>query len=360
MTTLVFPGGMPDSLTYLRQAKADGQLVMGASSLTEDPAKGFYPDWAFLPFVTDESFETTFLKLVKEKSIKHVFTRHPIIRRYIRTIIEKHSLTLSLNESAFALATMHANVMLMERVRKLRKKGFSWNVPNGSAALSELEMAAVLHHASHIEGQSDEDKIHALMEAFRTCPQGDVVEIGSFWGRSGFVLSWLARKYEVGSLLCVDPWTNENAHQEGVSEFVNDEAREIDFTRTFEGFLLNLIPYDVHHINYIKAPSHEGRASYQTQPFTLESEPFGKTQYQGKIAFLHIDGNHDLQHITEDIADWCPLVVPGGWIVIDDYEWSFGDGPKRAADRWLAENKSRIRLHFVTGSALFVKFNDEA
>ena len=68
---------------------------------------------------------------------------------------------------------------------------------------------------------------------------------------------------------------------------------------------------------------------------------------------LHVDGNHSYASAHADVAAWADLVMPGGWIVIDDYIWPYGDGPQRVGNEFLALNVTRIASAFVMGSALF-------
>jgi hypothetical protein len=42
--TLIFPAGMPGALDFLERALAEGQSVVGASSLPYDPAQKHYPE----------------------------------------------------------------------------------------------------------------------------------------------------------------------------------------------------------------------------------------------------------------------------------------------------------------------------
>ena len=70
---------------------------------------------------------------------------------------------------------------------------------------------------------------------------------------------------------------------------------------------------------------------------------------------LHIDGNHAEPQVASDCELWTPHVVPGGWIIFDDYEWAFGDGPRRVADAFVAARSSDIAAVFQAGPALFVQ-----
>jgi len=85
------------------------------------------------------------------------------------------------------------------------------------------------------------------------------------------------------------------------------------------------------------------------------TEAFGKTEYAGAISVLHIDGNHAEPFVSADADAWTPLVVPGGWIIFEDYEWAFGDGVKHVADAFVEANDARIVCHFKAGAALFVQ-----
>jgi hypothetical protein len=40
----------------------------------------------------------------------------------------------------------------------------------------------------------------------------------------------------------------------------------------------------------------------------------------GSIAWVHLDGRHDRDHLTADIRAWLPKVQPGGWLSGDDYD----------------------------------------
>ena len=75
----------------------------------------------------------------------------------------------------------------------------------------------------------------------------------------------------------------------------------------------------------------------------------------GRIALLHIDGNHDAGPAAEDVALWSPLVAPGGWVAIDDYCWRYGDGPKRAGDALLAHWGDGVARAYVAGDCLFIQ-----
>ena len=85
----------------------------------------------------------------------------------------------------------------------------------------------------------------------------------------------------------------------------------------------------------------------------IESGELGSQLISGVISLLHIDGNHSYQFVKRDIELWFPLVIKGGWILLDDYLWAFGDGPKIAGDELLSSGK--IDCAFIIGDTLFLR-----
>jgi hypothetical protein len=65
---------MPRSLGRLELALADGQRVVGASSLRHDPARARYPEWTYLPYVTAPDFDEALRRVIAEKDIGGVYT----------------------------------------------------------------------------------------------------------------------------------------------------------------------------------------------------------------------------------------------------------------------------------------------
>jgi hypothetical protein len=116
---------------------------------------------------------------------------------------------------------------------------------------------------------------------------------------------------------------------------------------------MNLLPYSRGDVNYLRMPSTQGAARYRNNP-EVQTPAFGSTSFSGRIALLHIDGNHSYENAKADVAAWSDLVMPGGWIIIDDYTWPFGDGPKRVGNEYLVDNREKISTAFVMGSALFI------
>ena len=72
-----------------------------------------------------------------------------------------------------------------------------------------------------------------------------------------------------------------------------------------------------------------------------------------KVAFLHIDLNNAEGEIAalEQLFD---RVVPGGTIILDDYEWSAYRNQKREEDQWFQQRDYRV-IPLPTGQGMVIK-----
>jgi len=162
--------------------------------------------------------------------------------------------------------------------------------------------------------------------------------------------------YGIGNLLCVDPWSNAHLVQNDEKGLVDTESAQMDADEALMVFEMNLLPYNLNHLNYLRMPSTEGAKHYRERR-NATTVSFGTTNYCGHIAILHIDGNHSYAAAKADILAWSGFVVDGGWVIVDDYIWPYGDGPQRAGDEFMAENQAGIDIAFVMGSALFLQLS---
>lgn len=354
---LIFPGGMPRSLEYLQKCLRDGQAVIGASSLDYDVSQEKYPTWLHLPYVTQPEFDDALKRVILEFDIGGVYSPNPVAWNYLSRVLKEIAPGVPLvNDSpideelgGYRTARSQAH-SLLERPLPLA----SALAPKPS--MSEIELAALFRHADVIPGMCDHEKICALCEIARRSTTGDVVEIGSWWGKSAFILARLARCYEIGDLLCVDPWSNEHLVQNDEKGLVDSGSAQMDAGEALLVFEMNLLPYSANHVNYLRLPSTDGAMHYREHT-SATTAAFGTTNYHGKIAVLHIDGNHSYAAAKADVLAWGGFVVDGGWIIVDDYVWPYGDGPQRAGDEFLVENMNRIDVAFVMGSALFLQMS---
>jgi hypothetical protein len=351
-SVLVFPAGMPSSLLWARHASESGIRVVGASSLAHDPARPNYSEWTLLPWIGAADFADKLNCCVRERNIDAVFTAHPVVWHRLRELLPKMTRKVRLEAEqpwAAELADYRgyrdiAASFLREPLQLAASGCIEPSIP-----LPQL--AALVRLFQLVPGQCDHPKLEALTAIFRCMPPGDIVEIGSLWGRSAVALAFLSRHYNIGKLLCVDPWRAEEIHQ-GIPavDTVFDDAPVDDI---FEAFRMNLAPLKGV-VNYSRSRSSDAAAHYSRER-AFTTEDFGRTVYTGSIALLHIDGNHALAAVQQDIARWRRFVRTGGWIVFDDYCWPFGDGPKTAADEFCNEFSENLTGGFVAGGALFLQ-----
>jgi hypothetical protein len=348
---LVFPAGMSDGLAFRDRAKAQGLRVVGASSLERDPAESSYEAWERLPYVNDPGFDEAFAAAVRRHGVTAVHAPHYIVWKHLSERLGQIAPGASLTSGRVPQDNVRIYRALRERVGAARPPCF-WPALPGKLRLTPLQLAGLVRMVDGIPGMCGEAKMVAVAEAIRHAPNGDVVEIGSWWGRSAALFVWLARHFDVGKVLCVDPWESDALVQG--APMVDAAAAEHDTEEALRIFEINLAPLAQGDLNYIRARSVDGAARYRANR-KISTAAFGETEYEGRIAVLHIDGNHSEPHVAADTAAWTPFVLPGGWIIFDDYEWAFGDGVKRVADGWAEANAARIACQFQAGPSLFVQ-----
>lgn len=329
MSVLVFPAGTARGLEFV----ALNPDAMGASSLDDDPARVHYAKWIKLPYVTDSAFEAAFLNCIQREGIRRVFCPHPAVWSAVGHLLGRTHVAELIGPSPIQ-AEQAPYRLALRAARQL------------TSPLSEIEMAGLLKGTWRIEGEMSDSKIAALASVFPKLPKGDIVEIGSLYGKSAYVLSWLSRRFDNGNVLCIDPWdiSQRRQHDQALTGRIADER---DFSLIRQGFVMNMIGSG--NVNYLPMFSDHARPAYKKG--LVESE-LGRTPYIGGICLLHIDGNHDYDFVKQDAALWGPLVLPGGWIIFDDYDWKFGDGPRRAADEYVAASATE---YFVAGGAMLVR-----
>ncbi len=354
MNIFVFPAGMPEALDFAVAARLEGHRIVGGSSLYHDPASAEYDRWIRLPLLGHEDFDRKFMHCIREESISRVCVSHHVAWTRIKELLARHEPGVAVvNPSPSAL--MRARHGLARRQTGRLGAGLEIPAPDGNDALSRLELLSLVTHAQRIFGHSDDQKIAALATVAARLPKGDIVEIGSKAGRSAFVLGWLARRYDIGTLLCIDPWSRDAAsRQVESSAIVRQHAGDNDYDLIFECYISNMLAYLYGTVNYIRKTSDEAVSIYRADR-CIETVELGRVEYTGRIACLHVDGNHDYEYARRDIRQWSEWLLPGGWLIVDDYHWAFGDGPQRAADEWLSEHERQCDCAFVVGGALFVR-----
>lgn len=344
MKLLVFPSDCESDLRLFRCLESMGVEVVGASSTCEQYFLG--EESLFLPYITDSSFEKVLSELIKQHSFSHLYTSHSGVWGMLsmngQALSEKLSITVC---SGFPFDNVYAEF----------ESFLSWgedvygrlSEERGDLALRVEQISSLCEHYNRIPGQSDNEKLEALLGLAPSIPRGDWVEIGSLYGRSSYALSVLAKEYGGDNLVCIDPWDlGKILPQRGKASMLDEHAKLVDLEKIFEVFKCTIALLD--NVTYIRDRSEDALTRY------LNSNVDGdELVLEHSISFLHIDGNHHFDEVSKDIALWEPHVCIGGWVAIDDYLWAFGDGPKRAGDILLSTE--RFDTAFVQGDTLYMQ-----
>ena len=349
-TTLVFPAVTPEALEYARQCRREGRVVVGAASVPAETTG--YDHWVHLPGVSEDAFPEAFIELVQQQDIRHIFAPVPSVWFFLERFIRERNLPLTLiNESQFAAQARQYSELLQAADRF---QPFERALAEGSSRLSREAIASILRQARLIHGESNEDKLAAMMGIFASAPKGDVVEIGTLMGRTAAVLRLLAEVYEIGPVLTVDPWAGTEAVQKDSPAFIQDMAFVWPPNCLPDGFRINMLGLGNKNFIHLRLPSADAFPKYASKQHLSDADFPGFTPC-GRIAVIHIDGNHDYASVKQDIDLWGTRLAPGAWIIFDDYVWLHGNGPKRVADDFLGRNIHNISVAFCCGKAIFCK-----
>jgi hypothetical protein len=177
---LIFPAGMPRSLAFLDRALAEGQSVVGSSSLGHDPARERYPMWVHLPYVGVPGFDESLRQAVADFDIGGIYTPNPVVWDYLHRCMQVSFPGVTLVNGSPVDSEMAPYHTALEFGRSVLAQPLELTGSGPSCpSVSALEIAALFHHAETIPGMCDHEKIRALCEIFRSTPAGDIVEIGA-------------------------------------------------------------------------------------------------------------------------------------------------------------------------------------
>lgn len=349
---LIFPSSHADAKWQAARFRANGYKVVGASSLVLDGSSNDFDHWERLPWIETTEFPAHLDKLIQTAGLTHIASGHPSVLEWLDQWQKLHNTGITIvslregdNGSVYYRMIESTAVKLLSFVNTIKQTNIT---------LQQIE--AALYGFSEFEGQCSEDKMAALLMCGQTCPDGDIVEIGSLFGKSAFALGFFPIRNHKGRLLCIDPWPMTRPDQGQTRSNLASVSLNRDRTTVFKRFVARMTLHFSGSINYIRDTSDHAWKQYTSTP-TISTTEFGTTDYEGNIACLHIDGNHALEYVQRDISQWVPRVKPSGWLIIDDYHWHYGDGPRQAADVLLTQHAHHFERGFFCGGALFLQRN---
>ncbi len=179
------------------------------------------------------------------------------------------------------------------------------------------------------EGMLHPGNVFAMAHAIRKMPEeGAVLEIGSYAGLSTNVLAYLLQKHRrAHPFFSCDAWIYEGFH---------DDSPGISPARLQHMDGAADISRDAY-MQYIKSCFIRGTRFFSTlrlpHTFHLTSDAFfekwkaGETgegvfgrnaKLGGPLAFVYIDGNHAYEFAKRDVENSLSLLLPGGFLLLDD------------------------------------------
>ena len=164
-----------------------------------------------------------------------------------------------------------------------------------------------------------------FLDLLKKLGQFNYLEIGVFEGNSSM---FVARKFKNSQIYCVDNWVG------------TEEYSKTDFKIIENNFDFNI--RDFPNITKIKN----------------SSDNFFK-ENKKKFEVIYVDGYHYASQVYSDFKNAWKCLLPGGYIIFDDYIWQFSknyeDNPCYAINKYIKELKENYKIIFVTNSQLCIK-----
>jgi len=150
-----------------------------------------------------------------------------------------------------------------------------------------------LHFLHTIEGWLSPNEAYLLYTLAYLVPgNGEVVEIGSFKGKSTIALAkGLARSRKKGYVWAIDP------HKGVIAD-----GKDALYSETYTDFQKNIV---------------RAQVESQIKPIIATSQEAAK-KWEKPIRVLFLDGLHDYKHTKEDYELWAPFVIDGGVVAFHD------------------------------------------
>jgi predicted O-methyltransferase YrrM len=156
-----------------------------------------------------------------------------------------------------------------------------------------LDIDHIHQLAGSIEGWLTSAEGEMLFNFAMNLPEGNIVEIGSWKGKSTFYFACGLVKRGKGYIYSVDHHTGSIEQQKRIKEPIN----------TLNEFTENMRIRNVGHI---------------IKPLVMDSITASKN-LNDDIGLIFIDGSHDYESVRSDFEAWWPKLQVGGIIAFHDY-----------------------------------------
>ena len=166
---------------------------------------------------------------------------------------------------------------------------------------------------------------------------GDVVEIGSFKGKSTCFLAQGCAASGRGLVYAVDHFKGSPEHQKGGHE---ETAEIVNEGSTYGEFLRNVTQSGLQ--DYVRPLVGSGTEVAQ--------------QFSGEVRLLFIDGDHSFDGTKADFDAWFPFVSETGLVCFHDYQNShYLDGVTRFIETEVMNHPQLTFLHRANSLMTFMK-----
>ena len=220
-----------------------------------------------------------------------------------------------------------------------------------------------------IPGWSPLDQLQMLfMLAYTTAElPGDILELGSWCGRSAVALGMASKLTGRGVVHCIDLFPEKNdwfVNEDGTYSFgvrVGDRVfsayhEQTVWAEPFEQYIAPVYENGNGVLDVFHTSIERNELQDVVQPFKGDMELFSSSKGAGlKVRMAFIDGDHSYDAVTRDIEIVKSLLVPGGWICFDD-AFSCYEGVDRAIKEHIIGCESFKQCQQLTRKLFVAKF----
>ena len=146
-------------------------------------------------------------------------------------------------------------------------------------------------------------------------------EIGSWQGKSSFVLAKSLSKFQGTKLFCMDPFSAESDDESVLIKEFREDPKNANMSLR-DAFNRNMKQYGVDHVVHV------------LQGFSYDFAG----DFKEELSFLMIDGDHSYEGVMKDITLWSGFIKVGGFMAFHDSDWKGVDQAIEeavvASDEW--------------------------
>jgi hypothetical protein len=215
-----------------------------------------------------------------------------------------------------------------ETKKMINNKGKKFYVDDKTS----IYLPALISEFKDIPGMiDDDDGIFLYLLASVLNLRGDIIEIGSWQGKSTSFLARSCKDFSNGIVHSIDPFTG-NPGKAKKYKIMLDDLSDLQ-----ENFIKNMKSHGLE--NYIKL-------------YNMTSEKAFPQMKNVRARLIFIDGNHDYEYVKFDIKSFSKFLLKHGIIVLDDYKNTFPGVVQAVNEEIIKSNK--FSSFIQTSNGLFI------